>query len=83
MNTLHEVEDTFRTIDPDTLRKMAHQLAKNHVTVCGLTSREGDCSHIAEEETRDRIDKLDPSQLATLLAPTAWISMHHHTSPQG
>jgi hypothetical protein len=80
-STLHEVEEALRAMDPNALREMAHQLAHSHVAVCGLTSREGDCSHIAEEEIRDRVAKLDPSQLVSLVAPTAWSAMHHHVHP--
>ena len=77
--TLEEVDEALRATDPDTLREMAHQLAQSHVTVCGLTSRAGDCSHIADHETRARIDELDPAQLASLLAPVAWLSLDVHS----
>jgi hypothetical protein len=82
-STLHEIEEVLGTFDRDTLREMANQLAKSHVTVCGLTSQEGDCSHISGEETQDRIDKLSPTQLAALLAPTAWVSTEYRSQPRG
>lgn len=80
--TLHEVQEVIRATDPDTLKEMAHQLSQSHVALCQLTSRAGDCSHIAEQETEDRIDDLDPSQLASLLTPAAWISTHVHARLQ-
>jgi hypothetical protein len=76
--TFREVQEALRTIDPDILREIARQLAESHVTVCGLTSQEGDCSHITGGETRARIDKLSLTQLADLVAPTVWISTELH-----
>lgn len=73
--TLHEVEEALRTSDPGTLREMAHQLARSHVALCGLTSTEGDCAHISEEATQDRIDALEVDRLAALLAPSAWTAL--------
>jgi hypothetical protein len=73
--TLDEVEEALRRADPSTLREMAHQLAHSHVALCGLTSREGDCSHIPESATRDRIDGLEVDRLASLLAPSAWTAL--------
>ena len=83
VTTLHEVEEALRVTDPNTLREMAHQLARSHVTLCGLTSKVGDCSHIAEEETRDRVDALDATQLAAILAPAAWVSINLHSQLSG
>jgi hypothetical protein len=54
---------------------MAHQLARSHVALCGLTSREEDCAHIPEEATQDRIDALEVDRLAALLAPSAWTAL--------
>lgn len=79
VTALHEVEKALGAGDPDTLKEMARRLAHNHVSLCGLTSKEGDCSHISAQETEDRIDELDPLQLAALLAPVAWISIGLHT----
>ncbi len=73
--TLHELEEALRDCDPATLREMTHQLARSHVALCGLTSRESDCSHITEEETEDRIGTLEVEKLATLLAPSAWTAL--------
>ena len=73
--TLHEVEEALRKSDPGTLREMAHQLAHSHVAMCGLTSREGDCSHISESATQDRIDGLEVDRLVSLLAPSAWTAL--------
>jgi hypothetical protein len=80
--TLHEVEEALLAIDPDTLREMAHSVAQSHVIACELTSRQGDCSHITDEETRGRIDNLDPAQLVALLAPTAWIPIVNRVQPR-
>lgn len=73
--TLHEVEEALRKVDPGTLREMAHQLARSHMALCGLTSQEGGCSHISESATQDRIDALEVDQLASLLAPSAWTAL--------
>ena len=73
--TLHEVEEALRTSDPSTLREMAHQFARSHIEACALTSREGDCAHIAEQATQDRIDSLDVDRLAAMLAPSAWTAL--------
>lgn len=78
VTTLPEVEQSLRSLDPDTLRYMASQLAHNHARFCALTSSEGDCSHVPDIETQDRIDQMDAAQLASLLAPTAWVSMDLH-----
>ncbi len=82
MNTFGEGEDALRNTDLDTLRELAYRVAQSHVAVCGLTSREGDCSHIPEQDTRNRIDKLDRSQLVAVLAPFAWTALDHHTRPR-
>jgi hypothetical protein len=73
--TLHEVEGTLRTGDPSPLREITHQTAHSHIALCGLTSKKGDCAHISEEATQDRIDarKVDP--LAAMLAPSHWTAL--------
>jgi len=76
--TLHEIREALGTIDRDILREMGRQLALSHVTVCGFTSQQGDCSHITGGETRARIDKLSLAELADLLAPSVWISIEYH-----
>lgn len=78
VTTLPEVEDSLRALEPDTLRYMAYQLAHNHERFCRLTSMENDCAHVADEETRDRIDQMEVAELASLLAPMAWVSMDLH-----
>lgn len=78
VTTLHEVEESLRQMDPDTLREMVFQAAHSHITLCELTSRIGDCAHIQPEETRDRVDGLTVAQLASILAPTVWISIDLH-----
>ncbi len=76
--TLHEVEETLRSLPLDTLQEMAYQEAHSHTRLCELTSRVGDCAHISPDETRDRVGALDARQLASLLAPTAWLSVDLH-----
>lgn len=78
VTTLHEVEESLRKVDPDTLREMAYQAAHSHINVCELTSRVGDCAHIGADEMRDRVDGLTVGQLAALLAPAAWMSIDLH-----
>jgi hypothetical protein len=78
VTTLHEVEESLRQMDPETLREMVFQSAHSHITLCELTSQLGDCAHIAPEETRDRVDGLTVAQLAAILAPTVWISIDLH-----
>jgi hypothetical protein len=77
-STLHQVEERLREVDPDTLREMAYQAARSHATICGFTSQIGDCAHVDADETRDRVDALTGAELATLLAPTAWVSIDLH-----
>lgn len=79
VTTLHEVEESLRHVDHETLREMAYQAARSHITVCELTSQIGDCAHISADETRDRVDALTDAQLAALLAPTAWMSIDLHS----
>lgn len=38
--TLHEVEESLRELDPETLQEMAYQ-AHSHTTICELTSQIG------------------------------------------
>jgi hypothetical protein len=57
---------------------MVYQAARSHITVCELTSKVGDCAHIASDETRGRVDGLSVAQLAAILAPTAWMSIDLH-----
>lgn len=78
VTTLPEVEASLRALEPETLRDMALQLAFNHERFCTLTSTEGDCAHVAQNETRDRIDRMTTADLASLLAPMAWLSMDLH-----
>ena len=78
VTTLHEVEESLRALDPDTLREMAYQTARSHISVCQLTSQIGGCSHISGEETRDRVDALSVAELAAVVAPTAWMSIDLH-----
>lgn len=78
VTTLHEIEESLRALDPDTLREMVYQAARSHITVCGLTSKVGGCAHIESDETRDRVDALSVPQLAAILAPTAWMSIDLH-----
>jgi hypothetical protein len=78
MTTLHEIEESLRQLDPDTLREMVFQTAHSHSTVCELTSQIGGCSHIGQEETRDRVGGLSVAALAAILAPVAWVSIHLH-----
>ncbi|MGD2060384.1 MAG: hypothetical protein PVF87_05945, partial [Acidimicrobiia bacterium] len=59
-------------------REMVYQAAHSHITICELTSRVGDCAHIPPDETRDRVDRLTPAELASILAPTAWMSIDLH-----
>ena len=73
--TFSKVEEALRESDPVMLREMAHQLARGHVVLCGLTSREGDCAHFSPSETQDRIDSLEVEELASLLAPSAWTAL--------
>lgn len=75
VTTLHEVEESLREIDPETLREMAYQVARSHIDVCELTSKIGDCAHIGDDDIRDRVDSSTLAELADLLAPTAWISI--------
>lgn len=79
VTTLHEIEAELAEVDHDTLREMAFQLARSHVAVCELTSTVGDCAHISVDDIRDRVDGLTNSQLASLLAATAWLSIDLHT----
>lgn len=79
ITTLHEVEEALRDVDPLTLREMAYQIAHSHATVCGLTSSEGECAHVPDQETRDRVDGLTGHELAAMLAPSAWVSIELHT----
>lgn len=79
VTTLHDVEAALRTVDPETLQEMVHQMAHSHATLCKLTSSAGDCGHIPPDETRDRVDSLEVAQLAALLAPSAWISIDLHS----
>lgn len=76
--TLHEVEESLRSLDPETLQEMAYQAAHSHITICELTSQVGDCSHISEDDIRDRVDALTVNQLAGMLAPNAWMSVDLH-----
>jgi hypothetical protein len=78
VTTLHEVEESLRHVDHETLREMAYQTARSHISVCELTSQVGDCAHISADETRDRVDALTNEQLAALLAPMAWMSIDLH-----
>jgi len=78
VTTLHEVEETLRQVDPETLREMVYQLAHSHIEVCGLTSRIGGCAHVDPDETRDRVGRLSVAQLAELLAPSAWLAIDLH-----
>lgn len=78
VTTLHEVEESLRKMDPDTLREMAYQAAHSHINICELTSRVAGCAHIGADEMRDRIDGLTMGQLAALLAPNAWMSIDLH-----
>lgn len=78
VTTLHEVEESLRALDPDTLREMVYQTARTHINVCQLTSQIGGCAHLSDDETRDRVDAMSVGELATVLAPTAWISIDLH-----
>lgn len=78
VSTLHEVEESLRALDPDTLREMVYQTARSHINVCQLTSQIGGCAHINADETRDRVDALSVGELADVPAPTAWMSIHLH-----
>lgn len=83
MTTLHEIEESLRHVDPETLREMAYQTAHSHVTVCELTSSIGDCAHIEPDDIRDRIGALTSNQLAAILAPPAWLSVEMHRELAG
>lgn len=76
--TLREIEESLLGMDVETLREMAYRTAHSHITVCELTSKIGDCAHISAEETRDRVEGLTVTQLAAILAPTAWMSIEVH-----
>lgn len=78
VTTLHEVEQSLRETDPETLREMAYQVARSHIDVCELTSKIGDCAHITDDEIRDRVDASTLAELAGLLAPNAWMSIELH-----
>jgi hypothetical protein len=78
VTTLHEVEEALRNVDPDTLREMAFQAAESHMRFCRLTSKVGGCAHIAPDETRDRVGALEINELASILAPTAWLAVDLH-----
>jgi hypothetical protein len=78
VTTLHETEESLRGVDPDTLREMVYQAARSHITVCQLTSQIGGCAHTSADETRDRVDALSVGEMASVLAPTAWISIELH-----
>lgn len=78
VTTLHEVEESLRRMDPDTLREMVFQAAHSHITICELTSRVGGCSHVEADETRDRVNSLTIAQIAAILAPTVWMSIDLH-----
>jgi hypothetical protein len=78
VTTLHEVEESLRAVDPDTLREMVYQAAHSHSTICQLTSQIGGCAHISAGETRDRVEGLSVAELAAILAPTAWMSVDLH-----
>ena len=78
VTTLHEVEESLREIDPQTLKEMGYQVARSHIHVCELTSKIGDCAHISEDDIRDRVDSTSLAELAGLLAPTAWMSIELH-----
>ncbi|MEX0796320.1 MAG: hypothetical protein WD274_06470 [Acidimicrobiia bacterium] len=78
VTTLHEVEESLRALDPETLREMVYQTARSHINVCQLTSQVGGCAHINGEETRDRVDALSVAEMAGILAPTAWMSIDLH-----
>ncbi|HEX6301351.1 MAG TPA: hypothetical protein VF148_12860 [Acidimicrobiia bacterium] len=57
---------------------MVYQVAQSHVRVCELTSLVGDCAHIGVDAIRDRVEDLDPEQMAAILAPTAWMAVDLH-----
>ncbi len=83
LTTLHEVEESLHGMDHDSLCEMVYQAAHSHITICELTSRVGDCAHIPPDETRDRVDRLTTAELATILAPTAWMSIELHQRLDG
>jgi hypothetical protein len=78
VSTLQQVEERLREVDPDILREMAFQTARSHARICGFTSQIGDCAHVESDETKDRIGQLTVAELATLLAPTTWVSIDLH-----
>ena len=78
ITTLHQVEESLREVDPETLREMAYRAAHSHINVCELTSRVGGCAHINADDMRDRVEGLTVGQLAALLAPSAWLSIDLH-----
>lgn len=79
VTTLHEVEESLRKLDAESLREMAYQTARGHVKFCELTSQLGGCSHVQADEVRDRVDGLTVGQLAGMLAPAVWTSVDLHT----
>lgn len=76
--TPHEIARSLEDLDQETLREMVYQVAQSHIRVCELTSRVGDCSHIARDEIRERVEDLELDQMASILAPTAWMAVDLH-----
>jgi hypothetical protein len=75
VTTLHQVEESLRKLDVESLREMAYQTARGHVKFCELTSQLGGCPHVQADEVRKRVDGLTVGQLAGMLAPAVWTSM--------
>lgn len=78
VTTLHEVEESLRALDPETLQEMAYQAARSHINVCQLTSQLGGCAHISADQIRDRVAALSVAELVAALAPSAWMSIDLH-----
>lgn len=77
--TFHEVEQTLVSLDLEMLQEMAYQMAVSHAAVCAVTSKLDKGSHASDQETRDRVNRLDREELVTILAPSAWVSARIHT----
>lgn len=81
-HTLHAIEAALAGLDRPDLEELALEYVKSHAAVCAITCA-GEDDHVSDADMADKIGAMSTEQLATMLAPAAWIAVTAHEVMSG
>ena len=82
-HTLHAIEEVLSKMERPDLEELAFEYAKSHASVCAISDAGEAEVHADDGSMADRIGAMSTEQIATMLAPAAWIAVTAHELMSG